>query len=107
MRPPLEALPTLEIPVRGGGATLIGLQAVLVHAEAHGAAGLAPVETGILEHLVETFRFGLGLHQARPWNDHGGNTLGDPAAFHNLRGRPQKTRSIVMSVILVPGVSPI
>src|SRR5581483_6916084 len=41
VRAPAVALPALEVAVRGGGAALAGLELVGVHAEAHGAAGLA------------------------------------------------------------------
>src|SRR5690242_17205896 len=47
------ALTAFEVAVRGGGAALTGLQDVGVHAEAHGAAGLAPLEAGRLEYLVQ------------------------------------------------------
>ena len=43
---PALALAPLEVAVGGGGATLPRLQAVGVHGQAHGAAGLAPLETG-------------------------------------------------------------
>ena len=51
---------------RSRGAKLIG-----VHAEAHRAARLAPIEAGRLEDLVEPFGLGLLLHQARARHDHG------------------------------------
>src|SRR5262245_6379706 len=70
MRAPFVALPPLEIAVRGRGATLLRLQLVGIHREAHGAARLAPVEAGLDEDLVEAFRLGLLLHQARARHDH-------------------------------------
>ena len=44
---------------RSRGRKLIG-----VHAEAHRAARLAPIEAGVLEDRVEAFGLGLLLHQA-------------------------------------------
>src|SRR4051812_38813054 len=44
VRPAALALAALEVAVAGRGAALAGLELVRVHAEAHRAAGLAPVE---------------------------------------------------------------
>ena len=59
VRAPTEALPALEITVRGRGTMLAGEQLVGIHGEAHGAPGLPPLETRRGEDLVETL--GLGL----------------------------------------------
>src|SRR3712207_8395492 len=59
-----SALAALEVAVRGRGAALLRREAVGVHGEAHGAAGLAPVEAGLDEDLVEPFRLRLHLHEA-------------------------------------------
>src|SRR6266545_4291874 len=56
------SLTTLEVPVRGRGAALPRLEDVRVHAEAHRAARLAPLEAGAAEHLVQAFPLGLVLH---------------------------------------------
>ena len=64
MRAALISLATLEIAVGGGGAALAGLQLVGVHAEAHGATGLAPFEAGGLEDFIEAFSFRLRLDEA-------------------------------------------
>src|SRR4029453_3895383 len=66
----LVALAALEIAVRGRGTALAGSELVGVHREAHGAAGLAPLEAGFEEDLVEPFRLGLLLHQAGARHDH-------------------------------------
>ena len=50
--------------VRGRSTALARPELVGIHAEAHGAAGLAPVEAGFHEDLVEPFGLGLFLHQA-------------------------------------------
>mmetsp|Transcript_63960 Transcript_63960/g.169297 ORF Transcript_63960/g.169297 Transcript_63960/m.169297 type:complete len:585 (-) Transcript_63960:74-1828(-) len=70
-------LTALEVPVRGRGTTLLRQQHVRIHAEAHGTARLAPVETGLLEDHVETLRLRLLLDPARPWDDHRVDAVGD------------------------------
>ena len=49
------ALAAFEVAVAGGGAALAGREDVGVHAQAHGAAGLAPLEAGLAEDVVEAF----------------------------------------------------
>ena len=51
------SLAAFEVAVAGGGATLAGRKNVGIHAQAHGAAGLAPVESGFAEDAVEAFGF--------------------------------------------------
>src|SRR6186713_1238333 len=48
------ALPSLEVTVRGAGTALAGQQEVRVHAQAHRAASVAPLEASSGEDLVET-----------------------------------------------------
>src|SRR5690606_31913401 len=48
-----RALAALEVAVAGGGADLAVLQLVRVHRQAHGAAGLAPLEARLGEDLVQ------------------------------------------------------
>src|SRR5262249_40933595 len=69
------ALPPFEIAVRGRGAALSRLELIRVHAEAHGAAWLAPIEAGCLEDRVEPFGLRLLLHQPRATHDHGADSL--------------------------------
>ncbi|KAI3480557.1 hypothetical protein L1887_57276 [Cichorium endivia] len=83
------ALATLKVAVRGGGAALAGRQLVRVHAQAHGAARLAPVEAGGLEDLVEALRLGLLLDQSRAGHEHAVQALGDLAAVEHARGGAQ------------------
>src|SRR5262245_43452738 len=61
MGPPARALAALEVAIRRRRSALAGLELVAVHGEAHRAAGLAPVEAGFLEDLVEAFLLGLFL----------------------------------------------
>ncbi len=65
------ALPALEITVGGGGAALARVQAVFVHAQAHGAARLAPFKTGLRKNLVQAFLLGLTTYQTRAGDDQG------------------------------------
>ena len=64
----VAALATLEISVAGAGAAFVRGQDVGVHADAHAAAGIAPLETGGAENFVEAFFFGLVLDAARAGN---------------------------------------
>src|SRR6266849_11144177 len=70
MRAAFIALAALEITVRGRGAAFAGLELVGIHGEAHRAAGLAPVEAGLDEYLVQALGLGLLLHQAGAGYDH-------------------------------------
>src|SRR5258705_13645936 len=70
MRAAFIALAALEIAVRGRGAALAGLEFVGIHGEAHRAAGLAPVEAGPDEYLVQALGLGLLLHQAGAGDNH-------------------------------------
>mmetsp|Transcript_6636 Transcript_6636/g.18888 ORF Transcript_6636/g.18888 Transcript_6636/m.18888 type:complete len:388 (+) Transcript_6636:1400-2563(+) len=75
------ALAALEVAVRGGRAALLGLEPVRVHGEAHGAAGLAEIEAGVREDLVEAFSDGLGLDEAGARHHHGDDAVGHLAAL--------------------------
>src|SRR4051794_22091303 len=46
MGAPSPALPAFEVAVRGRCAALAGTEHIFVHAETHGAAGIAPLESG-------------------------------------------------------------
>ena len=67
---PAAALAALEVAVRGRGAALARLEDVGVHAQAHRAAGDAPVEAGGPEDLVEALRLGLRADLLRAGDDH-------------------------------------
>src|SRR5260221_1902616 len=68
--PAAGALPALEIAVRSRSAALARLEPVCVHAQAHGAARFAPLESGVLEDPVQAFVLRLRFHQARARYDH-------------------------------------
>src|SRR5260221_7605739 len=84
MRAALVALAALEVAVRGRGATLLGLELVRIHAKAHRAAGLAPVEARRLENLVEAFGLGLRLYEARARHDHRAHAVMHLAALDDF-----------------------
>src|ERR1700685_969937 len=56
-------LAPFEVAIAGGGAAFARLENIGVHAQAHGAAGLAPIKTGGAKDLIETFFFGLLLYK--------------------------------------------
>src|SRR5690348_3353343 len=58
MRAAVFALAALKVAVAGAGAAFVRRQNVGVHADAHAAAGIAPLESGGTENLVEPFFFG-------------------------------------------------
>src|SRR5205823_5999234 len=84
MGAPAAALAALEVAVRGGRAALAGLEDVGVHAEAHRAAGRAPVEPGGAEDLVEALALGLRAHLLGAGDDHRLDIRGHLAALDHL-----------------------
>src|SRR5216684_2916808 len=69
VRAAVFALAALEIAIAGAGAALMRRQDVGVHADAHAAAGVAPLEAGSAENLVEPFFFSLRFDSARAGNN--------------------------------------
>src|SRR5436309_14618361 len=63
-------LAAFEIPVRCGCHSLSWCGYVGVHAQAHRAAGRAPVEACCAEDLVQALGLGLGLHLLGAGDDH-------------------------------------
>src|SRR5690348_2301109 len=55
MRAPALALPTLEIAIGRARRAFAARQYVVIHRDAHAAAGLAPFETRAAENPVESF----------------------------------------------------
>src|SRR4051794_41704028 len=80
---PAAALAALEVAVRGRGAALAGLEDVRVHAQAHRAAGRAPVEAGGPEDLVQALLLGLRAHLLGAGHDHRGHAGRDLAPAHD------------------------
>src|ERR1044071_662644 len=77
------ALAALEVAVAGADGVLAGLEAIAVHRDAHRAAGLAPLGTGVEEHAVEPLALGLALDGARAGHDEGADAARDLAAGHD------------------------
>src|SRR5690348_1972550 len=63
------ALAAFEIAIGCAGATLVRLQNIVVHADAHAATCIAPLESGSDKNFVEAFGFRLRFHAARTGND--------------------------------------
>src|SRR5207302_145438 len=85
MSSPARALATFKVAVAGGGAALTRLQPVRVHAQAHGAAGFAPLEAGLSKDAVQAFLLRRALYLLRAGNDHGLNGAGNFIAFYHPR----------------------
>ena len=66
VRASAASLAAFEVAVAGGGAALAGRKNVRIHAQAHGAAGLAPVEARFFEDAVQALGFSLRLHCCEP-----------------------------------------
>src|SRR5256712_10184755 len=71
-------LPPLEVPVGGRGAALAGLQNVGVHAEAHRAPRVTPLEARLSENPVQSLALRLDLDLLRPRNHQGAHVRGYP-----------------------------
>src|SRR5262249_17874079 len=87
MRAPARALPSFEVAVRRRRAPLARPELVVVHAEAHRAAGLAPLEARVAEDTVESLALGLRLHEPGPRYDEGElHVARDATTAGNRRG---------------------
>src|SRR5262249_44150577 len=58
VRAPARSLAPLEVAIAGGSAALAGLEPVGIHAQAHGASGLAPFKPGFSKDAMQAFLFG-------------------------------------------------
>src|SRR5208282_1319557 len=65
MRAAAFALAALEVAIRRAGRAFARRQNVVIHADAHAATGVAPLESGVEENLVQTFVFGFDFYAAR------------------------------------------
>src|SRR3954464_13242576 len=79
-------LPALEVPVGRRGTAFLRGELVGVHAQAHRAAGPAPLATGFLEGDVETLVLGLEPDARGPGDDEETGAVGDLAAPDDLGG---------------------
>src|SRR4051795_13624709 len=89
MRAPAAALAALEVAVRGRGAALARGEDVRVHAQAHRAAGRAPVEAGVPEDRVQALLLGLRADLLGAGDDHRAHAGRDLAPAHDLGGGAQ------------------
>src|SRR6185436_20113479 len=80
------ALAPLEVAVRRRGADLASLEPVGIHSETHRAAGAAPFEAGLPEHLVEAPRLGGPADRLRPRYHERRDVLGDAVTAYEARG---------------------
>src|SRR5690606_34876433 len=80
------ALASLEVAVGRRRAELPRRQLVGVHAEAHRAAGTAPLRTGVLEDDVEALLLGLQAYADRAGHDQDAGVVGDLVTLDE-RGR--------------------
>src|SRR6184192_2867013 len=71
VRPPTTALPSLEVTVAGRSAAFARSENVGIHAEAHRASSIAPLEASLAKQSIETFGLGLPLYARRARYDHG------------------------------------
>src|SRR5215216_228394 len=83
------ALTALEITIRGAGAALARLQDVGVHAQAHAAARLPPLEARFGKDAIEALLLGSDLDLVRTRHHHRAHARMHPFATHDLSGRAQ------------------
>src|SRR3989475_6540397 len=83
MRSAAAALPPFEIAVRRRCTALAGAQHVIVHAEAHRAPRIPPLEPCLAKHLVEALLLGLSLYALRAGHHHRPHSRGNMPATHD------------------------
>src|SRR3989449_4142587 len=86
---PAAALATLEIAVGRRRAALAGAQHVGIHAEAHGAARIAPLESRFAEHAIQSLLLRLRFDALRARHHHRPHAGRDMAAAHDVGGGAQ------------------
>src|SRR5581483_1855117 len=69
--PSTAALASFKIAVAGRCATLAGAEDIGIHAQAHGAARVAPLEAGALKNFRKAFLFGGAFHFLRSRHNNG------------------------------------
>src|SRR5262245_63804854 len=84
--PPTATLTAFKVAIRSGRAAFAWLKDVGVHAKAHAAARLSPVESRRLEDFIEPFTLCLLLDLLRARHDHRVKPGRDvPATDHRCR----------------------
>src|SRR5262245_50292880 len=89
-----RSLPADEVAVGSGDAALARRNGLVVHGKAHGAAGLAPLKAGGLEHLIQALRLGLPFDVLRSRYHPGPNRGGNPPPLGH-RGCRSEMRLLV------------
>src|SRR5437773_1858260 len=84
--PPLTAF---EIAVRRRRTALPGAQHIGIHAEAHRAAGVAPLEARVAEDAIQPLLLRLRLHPLRARHDHRAHARRDVLATNDIGRRAQ------------------
>src|SRR5688572_6166467 len=79
------ALAPLEIAVGRGGAALAGSEHIRVHAEAHRAAGVAPLESRLAKHAIQSFLLRLRFDALRSGHHHRAYARRHMPAAHDAR----------------------
>src|SRR5439155_4482933 len=77
-------LTTLEVPVRRRRAALAGPEHIGIHAEAHRAALVTPLEAGFAEDAIETFPLRVRLDAHGPGHDESAQPRPNLAAANDL-----------------------
>lgn len=75
-----RALATLKVAVGAGDDPFLLTEGFTAGIETHGAAGFAPLETGLYENLVQPLGFSGLLDRGGAGNHHCGNAIGHLAA---------------------------
>src|SRR5215472_11204572 len=75
------ALASLEVAIRRAGASLLRLEDIGVHAQAHAATGLAPFKAGLGEDAMQPQRFRLAFDLLRTRHHHRLDVACDLAAL--------------------------
>src|SRR5437016_3177236 len=87
VRAAVFALAPFEVAIAGAGAALMRRQDIGVHADAHTAAGVEPLETGVAKNFVQAFFFRLRFDAAGTGDDQRlFDTFCDVFAFDKMRG---------------------
>ena len=94
--PALALAALLEVPVRR--APLTGLEDVVVHGEAHRAAGVAPLEARLAEDAVEASASASAFTPIEPGTTMARIPVGDAAPAHDLGGGAQVGEGAVLRI---------
>mmetsp|Transcript_15937 Transcript_15937/g.29595 ORF Transcript_15937/g.29595 Transcript_15937/m.29595 type:complete len:233 (+) Transcript_15937:234-932(+) len=83
MSSPAVALSPFKVAVGRRGTSLLRLELVSIHGQAHTASWFTPIKSSFNQDLVESLFFCLLLDKSRSWNHHRMNSICDLAAHCN------------------------